>query len=72
MYECDELPGFIRECIGRVETMAPERIEETLIGFIRKSVYTHTVNTHMYTTNRTSLRQFSIPFYLPYTEKTLM
>ena len=43
MYECEELPGFIRECIVRVEAMAPERIEETLMGFIRKSVYTYTV-----------------------------
>ena len=41
MYECDELHGFIRECINRMETMPPERVEETLMGFIRKSVYTH-------------------------------
>ena len=41
MYECDELAGFIRECISRLETMSPERVEETLMAFIRKSVYTH-------------------------------
>ena len=36
VYECDEFPGFIRECISLFEKMKPERVEETLMGFIRK------------------------------------
>ena len=38
MYNCDELSGFIRECISDFEKLPLVKVEETLNGFINRFV----------------------------------